>query len=1264
MGDFSLINTSHPLDAGYPDAAGNLRWTLTQADIMDTAQPFAITYHLELEEGDGWMTNFWYTTEHSLMEVQFTPGSRNPFYWTMSETEYNAFTLNMNWNNGTGLNSGTITDNILGQTFSFGPNTSPNGQTAAASQFPRDWAYNARSLGEIYYWHLEWVKGEVNRTFLFTIRDFDVDLDGNPRNLVFEVHVTGTGGNISGAPGGRTITGEAYFRRTHPENSDVPFGWQQDGSLIQRTEIIARVMLTCDDEEPEVGTLTVKKLLAGWWEEPLDWSVDETTLFRAILTNENDEYVVLIPRPDVGVNYFDFSGFTSSPTLATPITFSVDVPATIRELPAGMMYFKREIFDYEERILELISDYDLIKTTISVNGGPFANPEDEGIAIEDEEVTDVTVRNYYEHGIGFLEVFKLLDGFPGDWGMYNDEVFYVRIWDVAAENYLLFRDLGPYHPGAVPGAWEFWCIGNHELGLTEVYMGTPRLEIPVSVNDFARLSNLWTWGEYEVREVRRVADEATANAAWALFWATADRIPFSGGWNPTWIDNNWLDDTAGQGFWDYVEIIENDADWHNDHTWNWGVIYSEGNGSDVLHLGETVTVTVTNRYKPRGGTVEISKELCANAANWGITGNTQFYVSMWTQDDDIAVFIPDGTGYFHLIGFIDENGVYTVLCPVGMPTPPSSARTRIPFSVNSPVTLTDVPTHPYSSPLLYITREVFPSGHPNGFVGEQYFIVDGASRTPVPAGGFPVPSDETVYITILNNFAPAFRVIYHGNGNTGGTSPVDGSRLAGSTVTVLGQGDLTRDGFTFGGWNTQPGGGGTTRLPGSIFTMPGADVHLYAIWVPIAPNTYTVTYHGNGHTSGAAPIAPDKPYAAGEVVTVLGPGSLYRDGYIFIGWSRHPAGGGTLYQPGNTFQMPAHHVRVYAQWRPVFRVIYDGNGHTGGTEPADTNVHRNAGDTVTVLGPGDLTRDGYIFLHWNTQADGGGTTLLPGSTVAIPIPGENINLFAIWQPVPLNMYTVTYHGNGNTGGTAPVDPGNPYAPEDPVAVFGQGTLVRDGYTFLGWTTHRYGYGGIWLYPGDTFQMPARNVRLYAQWQRTAPPTFTVTYNGNGNTGGTAPVDANNPYTAGTAVIILSRQNLVRTGYQFIGWSRQASGGTLYQPGDVFTMPAENVTFFAQWRLIPRDRPPRPPGQIDPDYRPEREWPSHPAGPQPPWPPPTPIEELLPNEPVDSDHVIPPTGDDNNIALWAALLFIGILGLLVVGAIGMRMKTRCAPDSKE
>ncbi|MFD2874989.1 InlB B-repeat-containing protein [Paenibacillus rhizoplanae] len=91
--------------------------------------------------------------------------------------------------------------------------------------------------------------------------------------------------------------------------------------------------------------------------------------------------------------------------------------------------------------------------------------------------------------------------------------------------------------------------------------------------------------------------------------------------------------------------------------------------------------------------------------------------------------------------------------------------------------------------------------------------------------------------------------------------------------------------------------------------------------------------------------------------------------------------------------------------------------------------------------------------------------------------------------------------------------------------------------------------------------------LYAQW--TANPTYTVTYNGNGSTGGTVPTDSN-PYAQNATVTVLGNTgSLEKTGNTFTGWNTAADGtGAPYVANATFSMGAANVTLYAQWTVSP------------------------------------------------------------------------------------------------
>lgn len=166
--------------------------------------------------------------------------------------------------------------------------------------------------------------------------------------------------------------------------------------------------------------------------------------------------------------------------------------------------------------------------------------------------------------------------------------------------------------------------------------------------------------------------------------------------------------------------------------------------------------------------------------------------------------------------------------------------------------------------------------------------------------------------------------------------------------------------------------------------------------------------------------------------------------------------------------------------------------------------------------------------------------------------------------IPPPTYTVTYHANGADDGTVPVDPAR-YEFGQPVTVPGNtGSLAKDGYAFAGWCLTADGTGTLYT-AGQTFSMRSANTTLYARWV----PTYTVAYDGNGATAGSAPVDAAR-YPAGAEVTVLANTGglakvLDDIGQVFAGWNTRADGGgTTYAPGGTFAMGSSDVMLYAAW----------------------------------------------------------------------------------------------------
>jgi hypothetical protein len=150
-------------------------------------------------------------------------------------------------------------------------------------------------------------------------------------------------------------------------------------------------------------------------------------------------------------------------------------------------------------------------------------------------------------------------------------------------------------------------------------------------------------------------------------------------------------------------------------------------------------------------------------------------------------------------------------------------------------------------------------------------------------------------------------------------------------------------------------------------------------------------------------------------------------------------------------------------------LFYREGTNTVGTAPSPPVEYAVNSPVVLLDNTGPFTNSDptKVFYGWNTAIDGTGTEYDPGSILVIQ--GLTI-LFAQW------VYVVSYDGNGATDGTLPDQA--VYRTGVPVLISGQGTLLKPGFTFLGWNSSPAGDGNYYA-PGYTFN--ASTTTLYAQW---------------------------------------------------------------------------------------------------------------------------------------------------------------------------------------
>ena len=123
--------------------------------------------------------------------------------------------------------------------------------------------------------------------------------------------------------------------------------------------------------------------------------------------------------------------------------------------------------------------------------------------------------------------------------------------------------------------------------------------------------------------------------------------------------------------------------------------------------------------------------------------------------------------------------------------------------------------------------------------------------------------------------------------------------------------------------------------------------------------------------------------------------------------------------------------------------------------------------------------------------------------------------------------------------------------------------TRTGYTFTGWNTKQDGTGTAYK-SGDTFKETVSSlgegqpIALFAQWKAI---TYTITYNANGATTGTAPESQEK--THGVNIKLQGKGDLVKTGYNLNNWIDSNDNKTIYSLGGIYNKDT-SLNLLANW----------------------------------------------------------------------------------------------------
>ena len=236
-----------------------------------------------------------------------------------------------------------------------------------------------------------------------------------------------------------------------------------------------------------------------------------------------------------------------------------------------------------------------------------------------------------------------------------------------------------------------------------------------------------------------------------------------------------------------------------------------------------------------------------------------------------------------------------------------------------------------------------------------------------------------------------------GNG-TASASPA--KAVVGTEITLTA---TPNEGYHFKEWEVMSGG---VTIENDKFTMPDSDVEVKAIFeedAPPVPAEYTVRFNANGGDG----TMEDVTGVSGSY-TLPACGFTEPEGKQFKGWSTS-ADGSVI--SGTTYEVSSD-TTFYAIWesKEYYIIVTDGKATIG----AGSEISKAAqGTTITLTA--NAAPDGKVFDKWVVES--GSTTLEDANseTTTFIMPDSEVSVKATYKNAPVTTYSLTTQVNGGHG---------------------------------------------------------------------------------------------------------------------------------------------------------------------------------------------------------------------------------------------------------
>ena len=315
--------------------------------------------------------------------------------------------------------------------------------------------------------------------------------------------------------------------------------------------------------------------------------------------------------------------------------------------------------------------------------------------------------------------------------------------------------------------------------------------------------------------------------------------------------------------------------------------------------------------------------------------------------------------------------------------------------------------------------------------------------------------------------------------------------------------DITREGYTFGGWYASSDFSGDPVT--TISTTETGDKEYYAKWIA---NTYIVTFNANRSTFDGTVTPTSKEVTYGETYGEL---ATITDvpGFTFEGWYTTDSIQGDSKIESNTVVDITENTTLYAGWRANSYNITVNLNSPNGVNPdfnGELNPAIKYGQLYSIVLQKTPNLNGYNFIGWK---DSNNSIIDLNSRYYLT---EDSTVYAVWEPI---TYTITYENL--------LDGTNP----NTISSY----TIEDTVTFV--NPIRTGYTGSWN-PTGIASGTTGNKTITAVWEINKYTVIFKDYDGS-----VLKTQENVEYnTSATAP-----SNPTRDHYTFTGWDKSFNNVT-------------------------------------------------------------------------------------------------------------------------